>query len=222
MRCATPRARRVDRRSRARPPRRRDRGRGRARGRRPALRRRARGSPRRRARRRRRAGRRSASRIDRARRPWRACRARAGRAGARRSCRRRRSSCAGPPSRTCRLPSGIRRGARRELVADRAQVHHRLHGIDQVGKSRVESLAGRFGDPRRLAGDVLDRMQHDEAGAIGEEIGDRARPRAEKRSAAVGAADDLGAVGEFLRRVPGDRIVGDAEAVRVLLDRRDR
>ena len=70
--------------------------------------------------------------------PWRACRARAERAAAHRSCRTHRSNCAGPPSRRCRPPCGTStRGAGRELVGDGAQVHHRLNRVDQFGEARV-------------------------------------------------------------------------------------
>jgi hypothetical protein len=54
-------------------------------------------------------------------------------------------------------------GAPRELMPDRSQTHHRLHGVDQFGELRVEGFAARLGDSRGFAGDILDRVQHHEA-----------------------------------------------------------
>ena len=104
-------------------------------------------------------------------------------------------------------------------MGDGAQVHHRLHGVDQFAESACRRVSPpvlviRAGLPATIG----DRVQHDEAGAVGEEIGERAAARGEAQRA-VGAADDLGAVGEALRRVARGRVVADAEAIAVFLDR---
>ena len=73
----------------------------------------------------------------------RACRATAGRAGGRRSCRRRRSSCAGPPSRRRRPPCGrsTRNAPAPTAWVSCAQVHHRLHRIDDRGEAALDGAA---------------------------------------------------------------------------------
>ena len=63
--------------------------------------------------------------------------------------------------------------ARRELVRQRAQIHHRLHRIDQVRKCRLDDAARRHA--RRWpasARHALDGMEDDEAGAVGEKVRD--------------------------------------------------
>ena len=61
---------------------------------------------------------------------------------------------------------------------------------------------------------AFQRMQHDEAGAIGSEVGFRRRDGAERNST-IGGGDDLGAIGESLLGVAAAGVVGDREALGV-------
>ena len=61
-------------------------------------------------------------------------------------------------------------------------------------------------------------MQDDEAGAVGDEVGERLALGREAEIAR-GVGLDAGAVGEGLLRVAADRVVADPKAGRVLLDR---
>ncbi len=71
---------------------------------------------------------------------------------------------------------------RRRLVGDGPQVHHRLHGVDELGEVALDHISVDVLDRRRGAGDAFDGMQDHEAGAVGDEVGDAPRRVPEKRS----------------------------------------
>ena len=102
--------------------------------------------------------------------------------------------------------------ARRRLVGDGAQVHHRLHGVDQIREFRVDHAAVDMLDARRPAGHALDCMQHHEAGAVGDEVGDRP-PLGAKTQAAARRAFDDGGVAELLLGIARDRVIGHREGI---------
>ena len=151
-------------------------------------------------------------------RPSSACRARAAPAAARRSCRRRPSSCDGPPSRRCRPPSGrstFRPGSK--LVRQRADVEEGAGGVDQLRELALNDAPVDMLDGERRADDAGKRMQHDEAGAVGDEIGERLSLGGEGERA-VGAPLDPRGIAKRLLIVLAERVVGDREAGGALID----
>src|SRR5664279_2550349 len=57
-----------------------------------------------------------------------------------------------------------------ECVPDRAQVHHRLHGINQTWKAGFDGLSVDLDDMSLFSCDIGDWVQNDEAGPVGEKI----------------------------------------------------
>ena len=98
-----------------------------------------------------------------------------------------------------------------DLVGQGADVHERAGRVDQLGKAAVLDAAVDVLDLDRCAADACQRMQHDEAGAVGDEVGERLafgrEGRLPEASASIRAA-----IGEGLLRVPADGVVGDSEA----------
>ncbi len=107
--------------------------------------------------------------------------------------------------------------SRREGVRQRPQVHHRLHRIDEIREARLDRAPVDALHGARFAGDALDRVQHDETGAVREEVGRRLPVRLEGERA-VRAAADRRAIDQALALVPGGGPVGNAEGVLRLLD----
>jgi hypothetical protein len=103
-------------------------------------------------------------------------------------------------------------------MGDGAEIHHRLHWIDDVGKPGLDRLPVDMFDAGGMAGDALDGVQDGKARPVREEIADRAS-LAPEDEIAIGGARDLRRIAEFLRAILGDRIVGDPEAGVTLRDR---
>ena len=103
------------------------------------------------------------------------------------------------------------------LVGERAQVQERLHWIDQHWERRCLHHPVGVLDLDRTAGHTLQRVQDDESGARGKEVGGRCG-RAGKLEAAVAAAFDARVVGELLAGAVAACTVAHAEAVRALFD----
>ncbi len=106
---------------------------------------------------------------------------------------------------------------RQHLMGQRPDVLERAHRVDQLGEGRALGPAVGVQDLDRLAGNPLDRVQDDEAGPVGDEVGDRPGGRLEAERA-VGAALDLRPVAELLGRILADRLIAHLEAARALID----
>ena len=87
-----------------------------------------------------------------------------------------------------------------EGMGDGAQVHHRLHRIDELGKARVGRPARPPSRSGRGTGDADDRVEHDKAGAGGQEIGDRLA-LGDEIELARGIAGDHRGIAQLLRRI---------------------
>ena len=83
------------------------------------------------------------------------------------------------------------------LVADRADIHDRLLGVDALGKAGLYDAAVDVFDLGRESADAGHRMQDHETGSVGQEVGDRAA-RALEAQGAVGAAGDFRRVAKRL------------------------
>ena len=133
-------------------------------------------------------------------RPSAAGRARGAPAAARRSCRRRPSSCDGPPSRRRRLPCGMSTLTPGAISWVRA----RMSWNGQAGSISSGKLLSTIAAVGMLDGDgtadhAVERMQHDEAGAVGDEVAEGLAVGLEGQ-AAVGPPLDPRPVAEGLRR----------------------
>jgi hypothetical protein len=109
------------------------------------------------------------------------------------------------------------REARHDFVLQRADVHDGLFRIDHLGKAGLDLAAADLLHLDPPAADALDAVQHDEAGAVGEEVG-FGRSAARKAQAPVRVTGDARPVAEALRVVAADRPIGNAETVFRLLD----
>ena len=103
------------------------------------------------------------------------------------------------------------------LMGEGAKILERAGGVDQLGKGRAFRRAVDPEHLHRTAGDAVDRMEHDEACAVGAKIGDRP-PLAFEDQGAVGLAFDPGAVMQLLGRILADGIETDFEGVGRLPD----
>ena len=83
-----------------------------------------------------------------------------------------------------------------DLMRKRADVLEGAAGSIDRGKARLLLSPVDMEDLDRAAGDVVERMEHDEAGAVGEHVGLRLGDRLEGERA-VGLAGDLRVVDEL-------------------------
>ena len=104
-------------------------------------------------------------------------------------------------------------------VGDRAQVHHRLVGLDFLRETGVPDVPIDFLYGGRRARNAVHRVQHHESGAVGGEIGFR-RALGRETQVSVGAALDDRFKAEGLARVANRRAVGHAERLVRFLDRK--
>ena len=99
-------------------------------------------------------------------------------------------------------------------VSQRAQAHHRLHRVDDLGKNRFDRHAVGMGDRHRRTGDAIDRVKDDEAGAIGQEPAVRTAPSVEGQRA-VRPPFDPRVIGKGLIGVARDGMQRHDEAIRL-------
>ena len=102
-------------------------------------------------------------------------------------------------------------------MGQRAQVAHRLHGIDQLREAAFDDGAVHVLDARGRTGHARDRMQHDEAGPAGFEARIRGRFAAEFQTT-VRMGVDVGDVAERVCAILHVRRVADREALRGFMD----
>src|SRR5688572_12661024 len=106
-------------------------------------------------------------------------------------------------------------------MGERAELHHGLDRVDEIREGAILDRAVDVLDAHGIAGDAIDGVEDDEAGAVGDEIRLGPALRAEAQPT-LGGAGDLRAVAEGLRRVLAKRVIGDAEGLAVLADRQVR
>ena len=102
-------------------------------------------------------------------------------------------------------------------MADGPQIHHRLHRVDEIGKTGFEGIAVDVVEQRLPARQFGNRMEDDEARSVGDEIGDRLAASLKARTS-VRVANDLRRVPKFLGAVLCDGVIGDAKGFGLLGD----
>ena len=107
---------------------------------------------------------------------------------------------------------------RRDLVGQRADVHDRLHRIDDLGKAGLDDCAAHLGHLHRVPADPLHPVQDHEARPVREEVR-LGGPGPFEAQGAVRTAGDARAIDEALLPVAAGCRVGDGEAIAGLLDR---
>ena len=101
--------------------------------------------------------------------------------------------------------------SRRHLVGERADVHDRLHRIDDFRKAGLDHPAVHLAHLHRMSAYALHAVQDDESGAVGEEVGLGGSDAIETQRAVRGAGDAR-AIVEALPVAAAARGVGDGEA----------
>ena len=102
--------------------------------------------------------------------------------------------------------------SRRDLMAERTDVHDRLLGVNHFRKAGLDHLATHLGHQRWMPADSLQAMQDDETGPVRDEIRLRS-PVSFKAKRAVRAAGDARSVDVALPLVRANRRVRDGEAI---------
>ena len=95
-------------------------------------------------------------------------------------------------------------------MTDRPKIHHRLYGIDEIGKAGFDGVAVDVDEERFPAGQFGDRMEDDETRSVGDEIGDCLAANL-KAQASIRTANDFRRIAKFLRGVLCGGLVGDAK-----------
>ena len=106
--------------------------------------------------------------------------------------------------------------SRHDLMGQRPDVEHRLHRIDQFGKTAFHDLAVDMLDLEWESRQALERMQHHEPGAGGQEVCFRHRGAGELQISTP-AALDPGVVGKLLAFDPADGMERHGKTVGALI-----